>query len=80
MSKQVQIVDTRKGIRLRKMDGIRVVFVQPQFDTNAASKIASVINGVIVPLDPLNRNYIKNMEEVADNIHQALQSLKASFL
>ena len=63
MSKQVQIVDTRKGIRPRKIDGIRVVFVQPQFDTNAASKIASAINGVVVALDPLKRNYIKNMEK-----------------
>ena len=62
-----------KFIKKAKIDGVRVIFVQPQFDSNAASKIASAINGVVVPLDPLNRNYIRNMEEMADKIYQALQ-------
>ena len=62
-----------KFIKKAKIDGVSVIFVQPQFDSNAASKIASAINGVVLPLDPLNRNYITNMEDMADKIHQALQ-------
>ncbi|MBL0716592.1 MAG: zinc ABC transporter substrate-binding protein [Desulfosarcina sp.] len=60
-------------IKKAKKDGVRVVFVQPQFDSSAASKIASAINGVVVPLDPLNENYITNMEEMAEKIYEALQ-------
>ena len=60
-------------IKKAKKDGVRVVFVQPQFDSSAASKIASAINGVVVPLDPLNESYITNMEEMADKIYEALQ-------
>ncbi|MFH1156147.1 MAG: zinc ABC transporter substrate-binding protein [Pseudomonadota bacterium] len=51
----------------------RVIFVQPQFDTNTAQKVASAIGGVVIPLDPLARNYIQNLESIAVTIRNALQ-------
>ncbi len=59
-------------IKQAKQENVRVVFVQPQFDQNAARKIANAIHGEVVPLDPLCRDYIKNMEAMADAILRAL--------
>ena len=49
----------------------RVIFVQPQFDTRTADKIATAINGVVIPLDPLARDYINNLTEMAQTIKKA---------
>jgi zinc transport system substrate-binding protein len=55
-----------------KADGVRVIFVQPQFSEQAARTIAEQIDGAVVPIDPLARNYISNLQSVASKIHQAL--------
>lgn len=60
-------------IKMAKREKVRVVFVQPQFDQNAARKIASAIDGVVVSLDPLSKEYFKNMEAMADTIASALK-------
>jgi len=60
-------------IKQAKKENVRVVFVQPQFDQNAAKKIASAINGAVISLDPLSREYFKNMEEIADKIETSLK-------
>jgi len=59
-------------IKLAKKQKVRVIFVQPQFDRNAAKKIASAINGAVVSIDPLAFNYLANMENIAQNIIKAL--------
>jgi len=46
--------------------GIRVVFVQPQFDRRAAEQLAKAIGGKVVVIDPLSADYIANMRRVAD--------------
>ena len=46
----------------------RVIFVQPQFDTRTAEKIANAINGVVIPMDPLARDYINNLNAMAQTI------------
>ncbi|MBU1881167.1 zinc ABC transporter substrate-binding protein, partial [bacterium] len=55
-----------------KADSVRIIFVQPQFDPTAAEKIAKSIGGVVVPLDPLARDVLQNLEEMADQIINAL--------
>lgn len=60
-------------IKLAKKENIKKLFVQPQFDQNAAKKIASVINGSVISIDPLAYNYIKNMENIAQTIARALK-------
>lgn len=52
---------------------IRVIFVQPQFDTRTAENIAKAINGVVVPLDPLARDYIQNLTSMANTIRKAFE-------
>ncbi len=60
-------------IKLAKKQKVRVIFVQPQFDRNAAQKIASAINGAVVPIDPLAYDYLANMESIAQTIAKALK-------
>ncbi len=52
-------------IREAREKSVHVIFVQPQFDKSVAMKIASAINGAVVPLDPLAYDYIENLSEMA---------------
>ena len=60
-------------IKKAKAARIRVIFVQPQFDTRTAHKIASAINGAVVPLDPLAKDYIANLTAMAQKIRHAFE-------
>lgn len=57
-----------------RKDSVQIIFVQPQFSQKSAETIAKAINGVVVPLDPLARDYSANMELMAQKIKQALSS------
>ncbi len=61
-------------IKLAKKEGIKKIFVQPQFDRNAADKIASVINGRVISIDPLAYDYPDNMENIAQTIARELKN------
>lgn len=61
-------------IKQAKKQKARVIFVQPQFDRNAAQKIASAIHGAVVPIDPLAYDYLANMENIAQTIMRALEN------
>jgi zinc transport system substrate-binding protein len=60
-------------IKQAKKQKAKVIFAQPQFDRNAAQKIASAINGVVMFIDPLAYDYIANMENIAQTITRALK-------
>ncbi|MGC9317416.1 MAG: metal ABC transporter solute-binding protein, Zn/Mn family [Armatimonadota bacterium] len=51
---------------------IRAIFVQPQFSTASAEAIAREIDAVVVPLDPLARDYLANLREMAERIRETL--------
>lgn len=59
-------------IKLAKDEKVRVIFVQPQFDQQAARKIAGAIDGAVVPIDPLAPDYLDNMLRMAETIATAL--------
>ncbi len=52
---------------------IRVVFVSPQYSAKGADVIAREIGGVVVRIDPLAKDFIKNMPEVASAMKEAMQ-------
>ncbi len=56
-----------------KNDGIRVIFVEPQFSAKSAKVIADAIGGIVVKLDPLSRDYLKNLESITDKIEKGLR-------
>ena len=55
-----------------KREEKRVIFVQPQFSQSSAKTIAGAIGGTVVPLDPLARDYLENLERMAREITRAL--------
>lgn len=58
--------------RARK-DGVRVIFVQPQYSKRNAETIAKAIGGAVVPINPLPREYLKSMEDMAHALRKGLQ-------
>jgi len=58
--------------RARK-EGVKVIFVQPQFSTKTAQALVREINGAVVPLDDLAKDYLKNMEEIATKVSAAIE-------
>jgi len=58
--------------RARK-DGIRVVFVQPQFSTKSAETIAHAIGGRVIAADPLALDWQTNLLHVAEQFKPALK-------
>ena len=53
-------------------EGVRVIFVQPQFSEKTAATIARSIGGSVVSLDNLSRDYLANMKSMALQIAAAL--------
>lgn len=63
----------RRLIQEAKRDRVRIVFVQPQFDSKSAEAVARAIGGVAVPMDPLAKDVLKNLEAMAAKIENALR-------
>jgi zinc transport system substrate-binding protein len=63
-------------IELAKEDGVRVIFVQPQFSKKGAEALAGAIGGAVVPLDDLAQDYLTNLKEMAAKLDSALQVQK----
>ncbi len=63
--------ELRELINQAKQDNVRIIFVQPQFKSQSARAIASAIDGAVVPLDPMKRNVLKNLEKIARTAEKA---------
>jgi len=55
-----------------RKDSVRVIFVQPQFSQKSAKTIAQAIGGAVLPMDPLARDYLQNLRQMAQAIERAL--------
>jgi zinc transport system substrate-binding protein len=56
-----------------RQQGQRVLFVQPEFGVSAAQKMAHQMGLEVVTLDPLARNYLGNLRDMALSIREALE-------
>ncbi len=63
-------------IKEAKKDGVRIIFVQPQFSRKSAETLAQTIGGAVLALDDLGRDYMNNMREMAEKITTALAEQK----
>lgn len=63
-------------IDLAKEDGVKVIFVQPQFSKKSAEALSKAIGGAVVPLDDLAPDYLKNLQDMAVKLDSALSSQK----
>ena len=59
-------------IERAKGDGVRVIFVQPQFASSSAEAVARAIGGAVVPIDPLAYDCAANLRTMASRIRAAL--------
>lgn len=53
-----------------KEDGVKIIFVQPQFDQSSAQSLAETIGGGVYELDPLEKDVVKNLRTMAKAIQQ----------
>jgi zinc transport system substrate-binding protein len=60
-------------INRAKAEGVKIIFIQPQFDPSAAQTLAKAIGGAVVPIDPLEKDVLANLRSVAQKIAEALQ-------
>jgi zinc transport system substrate-binding protein len=60
-------------INMAKKEEVRVIFVQPQYATKEARTVARAIGGVVVPINPLPWDYLKNLEDMANIIEKGLR-------
>ncbi|MBN2516706.1 MAG: zinc ABC transporter substrate-binding protein [Deltaproteobacteria bacterium] len=60
-------------INRAKRDNVKIVFVQPQYATKEARTVAKAIGGAVVPINPLPRDYLKNLEDMANIIEEGLR-------
>lgn len=63
----------QKIIDKARNNNIKVIFVQAQFSTKSAESVAKEINGVVVQIDPLAKDYFANLETMAEKIVTSLK-------
>jgi zinc transport system substrate-binding protein len=60
-------------IQHAKREGVKVIFVQPQFSTKSAQAMAKAIGGQVVFADPLALEWDRNLRRVAEAFGAALR-------
>lgn len=71
--KEPKAQQLQKLIAYAQTEGIKAVFVQPEFSTRSARTIAQSIGGRIVVADPLAKDWAKNLLAVAQEMAGATQ-------
>jgi zinc transport system substrate-binding protein len=56
-----------------KEQNIKVIFAEPQFNPQSAKVIADAIDGRVVFINPLARDYIENMQTLMGELIQAME-------
>ena len=73
MGKELDPTSLKKAIDIARKEGIRVIFVQKQFDTHIAQSVAKEINARIVSLDPLAYDWPRQMDEIVRAFQEAMK-------
>jgi zinc transport system substrate-binding protein len=64
--------DMQDVIDTAQEKGIKVIFVQAQFSSQNAGAIANEIDGEVVAIDPLSKDYVNNLELIAEAFSSGL--------
>jgi len=70
--KSPSMKDIADLIARAKAEKVRVIFVQPQFSSQAARTVADEIGGAVVPIDDLAEDYMTNLQAMAEKVRSAL--------
>ncbi len=57
-----------------KKDNIKVIFISPQFSSKSARVIADEIGGKVRVIDPMSRDYLRNLTHLADMLLEVHKS------
>ena len=60
-------------IKLAGDEGMTVIFVQKQFSKQSTEAVARSIGGGVIQVNPLARDYLRNMKRPADTFAEVLQ-------
>jgi zinc transport system substrate-binding protein len=71
--KEPKPAQLKRLIEAARRDGIKVIFVQPQFSARSAETIAKAIDGQVVFADPLHPDWAGNLREQAARFKSALK-------
>jgi zinc transport system substrate-binding protein len=58
-------------VRQARTDGVKIIFLQPQFNQQMAASIAQSLGGAVMPMDDLAYDVVTNLGEVATKIAAA---------
>jgi zinc transport system substrate-binding protein len=70
-----QLVDL---IQQARADRVKIIFLQPQFNQQAAQSIAQALGGTAMPMDSLAYDVVKNLGDVEASIRRVGQASHAS--
>ena len=70
--KEPSIKQLAEAVADAKKVGAKALFVQPQFSAKEVQTMAHELGGSVVLLDPLARDYVNNLLEIAEKIATAL--------
>jgi len=59
-------------IERAKAQHVKIIFVQPQFDEHRAQTMAEAIGGSVVRIDPLAKDVLRNLADIAADIKKGL--------
>ncbi len=63
----------RTLIAQARAEEVKVIFVQPQFDQRSAEAVAAAIGGSVVVIDPLRRDVVDNLVEIAAQLQRGFE-------
>jgi zinc transport system substrate-binding protein len=63
----------KKMIDLARSKGIKTIFVQKGFDKKSAASIAREIDGTVMEINPLERNWLKNLDDFSLALKNSLR-------
>ena len=55
-------------------DGVRTIFVQPEFAPQSAEVVAQAIGGKVAPLNGLAKDVVRNLETIAEELERAFKA------
>jgi zinc transport system substrate-binding protein len=58
-------------VQKARADGVRIIFLQPQFNQQMAAPIAQALGGTVMPMDDLAYDVLANLGDVAEKIAAA---------
>ncbi len=64
----------RALVEKAKAEGIKTVFVQPEFDPHSAEAVAKEIGGKVVPMNGLAKDVLEDLEDIAGKVKTAFEA------